>query len=225
MASQLPLKPMAFRYLPSALDLAAQKALADAIVNIMHEAPPFTPTMPQTGKPFSVAMTNCGPLGWVSDKAGGYRYQATHPETGKQWPPMPQQLLEIWRKLSGCHADPEACLINTYAGKAKMGSHQDRDEADFSAPVLSVSLGDDAIFHVGGSKRTDPKARLTLKSGDVILLEGESRLAFHGIDRVLTGTSTLFRPRPGESFKGKLRRRMKPYVPPVLFSLYDRMTG
>ena len=151
--SPSPTKPVAFRYLPFALDLAAQKALADAIVNIMREAPPFTPTMPRTGKPFSVAMTNCGPLGWVSDKTGGYRYQATHPETGKPWPAMPNQLLEVWRRFSGCSYDPEACLINVYAGTAKMGSHQDRDEADFAAPVLSISLGDDAKFHVGGLEK------------------------------------------------------------------------
>lgn len=137
-------------------------------------------------------MTNCGPLGWVSDKHGGYRYQGTHPETGHSWPPIPPSLIALWRRLSGYAHDPEACLINHYASGAKMGSHQDRDEADFTAPVLSVSLGDEAIFHVGGRKRTDPKMRLTLRSGDVLLLEGESRLAFHGIDRIKSGTSRVW---------------------------------
>jgi DNA oxidative demethylase len=184
-------KSLTFRHLPLALDVAAQAALRDAILDVLAAAPPFQPTMPKTGKPFSVRMSNCGPLGWVSDKAGGYRYQATHPETGKRWPAMPSVLLELWREVARCPAPPEACLINLYDAKAKMGAHQDRDEADFTAPVLSVSLGDDAVFHVGGLKRTDPKVRVTLRSGDVLVLEGESRLAFHGIDRVLPDTSLL----------------------------------
>jgi alkylated DNA repair protein (DNA oxidative demethylase) len=186
-----PRKPLTFRHLPLALDAAAQAALRDAILEVLAVAPPFQPTMPRTGKPFSVQMSNCGPLGWVSDKAGGYRYQATHPDTGRPWPAMPEALLALWREVARCPALPEACLINLYDGKAKMGAHQDRDEADFTAPVLSVSLGDDAVFHVGGLKRTDPKVRVTLRSGDVLVLEGESRLAFHGIDRVLPDTSLL----------------------------------
>lgn len=185
------IKPLTFRHLPLALDAAAQRSLADEIGRIMVAAPPFTPTMPKTGKPFSVAMTNCGPLGWVSDKDRGYRYQATHPVTGEPWPAIPQALLDLWRSLSQFPGDPEACLINFYGGKAKMGSHQDRDEAELAAPVLSVSLGDDAVFHVGGTKRTDTKTRVTLRSGDVLLLEGPSRLAYHGIDRVLSDTSLL----------------------------------
>jgi DNA oxidative demethylase len=186
-----PRKPLTFRHLPLALDAAAQAGLRDAILAVLAEAPPFQPTMPRTGKPFSVRMSNCGPLGWVSDNTGGYRYQATHPETCKPWPPMPEALLALWRDVARCPAPPEACLINLYDGTAKMGAHQDRDEADFTAPVLSVSLGDDAVFHVGGLKRTDPKVRVTLRSGDVLVLEGESRLAFHGIDRVLPDTSLL----------------------------------
>jgi DNA oxidative demethylase len=185
------IKPLTFRHLPQALDIVAQRSLALEIGSIMMLAPPFTPTMPKTGKPFSVAMTNCGPLGWVSDKDRGYRYQATHPVTGVAWPAIPQVLLDLWRTLSNFTGDPEACLINYYGGKAKMGSHQDRDEADLTAPVLSVSLGDDAVFHVGGTRRTDPKTRVTLRSGDVLLLEGASRLAYHGIDRVLPDTSLL----------------------------------
>jgi DNA oxidative demethylase len=186
-----PRKPLTFRHLPTALDASAQAGLRDAILQVLAEAPPFQPTMPRTGKPFSVRMSNCGPLGWVSDKAGGYRYQATHPETGRPWPAMPEALLALWREVARCPAPPEACLINLYDGTAKMGAHQDRDEADFTAPVLSVSLGDDAVFHVGGLKRTAPKVRVTLRSGDVLVLEGESRLAFHGIDRVLPDTSLL----------------------------------
>lgn len=147
--------------------------------------------MPRTGKAFSVRMSNCGPLGWVSDKVGGYRYQAMHPVTGEPWPEMPQLLMDLWRELTGYPHPPEACLINFYAGGTKMGSHVDRDEADRAAPVLSVSLGDSAVFHVGGPKRGDPKTRVTLASGDVLLLEGPSRFAYHGIDRILPGTSDL----------------------------------
>jgi DNA oxidative demethylase len=180
-----------FRFIPAALTPAEQVRLAAAIDDIARCAPPFRPTMPKTGKPFSVSMINCGPLGWVSDRTGGYRYQPTHPDTGQPWPPMPGQLLELWSRHAGCPALPEACLINFYDSQARMGSHQDRDEADFSAPVLSISLGDDAVFHVGGTTRTAPKTRLTLRSGDVLVLEGDSRLAFHGIDRVRPGTSTL----------------------------------
>ena len=98
--------------------------------------------MPRSGKPMSVRMTNCGPLGWVTDKERGYRYQATHPETGKPWPPIPPMLLDLWDAIARYPAPPEACLVNYYAGDAKMGLHQDRDEEDFAAPVLSVSLGD-----------------------------------------------------------------------------------
>ncbi len=180
-----------FRYLPGQLGLQQQRELLTAIRGVLSDAPLFQPVMPRTGQPFSVRMSNCGPLGWVSDRAGGYRYQATHPETGQPWAPMPDLLLALWTDLTGYKAPPEACLINYYAGKAKMGAHVDRDEADRLAPVLSVSLGDSAVFHLGGLKRSDPKTRVTLKTGDVLILEGASRFAYHGIDRVLPGTSDL----------------------------------
>jgi DNA oxidative demethylase len=138
-------------------------------------------------------MSNCGSLGWVSDKAHGYRYQATHPETGAPWPAIPDRLLALWREVTGYPLAPEACLINFYDTGTKMGSHQDRDEQDLAAPVLSISLGDDAIFHVGGQVRRDPKVRVRLASGDVLVLEGASRLAFHGIDKVFPGTSLLLK--------------------------------
>lgn len=180
-----------FRYLPGHIGLNAQRELLAAIRLVLAQAPLFQPVMPRTGKAFSVRMGNCGPLGWVSDKDGGYRYQAVHPETGLPWPAMPGMLTDLWRDLTGYRAPPEACLINYYPGGAKMGSHVDRDEADRAAPVLSVSLGDSAVFHVGGLKRTDPKTRVTLRSGDVLILEGPSRFAHHGIDRILPGTSDL----------------------------------
>jgi alkylated DNA repair protein (DNA oxidative demethylase) len=184
---------LSFRFLPAHLDAAQQQSLLDDIRAVVKAAPLFTPTMPRTGKPFSVRMSNCGPLGWVSDKDRGYRYQATHPATGQPWPPIPRALIALWHALTPYPHPPEACLINLYAEGTKMGSHQDRDEDEPAAPVLSVSLGDSATFHVGGLKRTDPKTRLKLHSGDVLLLEGESRFAFHGIDRIFPGTSLLLK--------------------------------
>lgn len=178
-------------YLPGKLGPEEQKALLDALRAVMAEAPLFTPAMPRSGKPMSVRMTNCGPLGWVTDKERGYRYQATHPITGKPWPAMPRMLLDLWNEVTGYSAPPEACLVNYYGGDAKMGLHQDKDEEDFAAPVLSVSLGDTAIFRAGGRSRRDPARKLELRSGDVVVLGGEDRLAFHGIDRVLAGTSDL----------------------------------
>jgi DNA oxidative demethylase len=197
-----------FRHLPMYLDADAQAALRDEIRDVVREAPLFIPTMPRTGKPFSVRMSNCGPLGWVSDKDRGYRYQPTHPETDKPWPAIPPRLLGLWRDLAGYTAPPEACLINFYDAGTKMGSHQDRDEQDFDAPVLSVSLGDEATFHVGGLKRTDAKTRVKLRSGDVLLLEGGSRLAFHGIDKVFPGTSLLLE--KGGRINLTLRRVTRP---------------
>jgi DNA oxidative demethylase len=187
------MEPLTFRHLPGYLDASSQAALLAEIRACVAAAPLFQPTMPRTGKPFSVKMSNCGALGWVSDKSGGYRYQPTHPETGIAWPAMPARLLALWHDVARYPSAPEACLINFYSAGTKMGSHQDRDERDLTAPVVSVSLGDDATFHVGGPKRTDPKTRVRLASGDVLVLEGQSRLAFHGIDKVHAGTSLLLK--------------------------------
>ena len=156
-----------------------------------RSAPFYTPTMPRTGKPFSVRMTNLGVLGWVSDKDGGYRYQATHPETGRPWPPIPEMVMAVWWELAGYPHPPEACLVNYYAPTARMGLHQDRDEEDFAAPVVSISLGDACRFRVGGTTRGGPTRSLKLSSGDVVVLGGAARLAFHGVDRLYPGTSTL----------------------------------
>lgn len=139
----------------------------------------------------SVRMTNCGPLGWVSDQAGGYRYQATHPETGTHWPAIPGALLELWRQVAAYADGPEACLVNYYAADARMGLHQDRDEADFAAPVVSVSLGDTCLFRIGNTTRKAPTHSLKLASGDVCILGGPARLAFHGVERIYPATSTL----------------------------------
>ena len=182
---------MDLEYLPGKIDLTRQIELMRDLRAVMDEAPLFTPTMPRSGKPMSVRMTNCGPLGWVTDRERGYRYQATHPVTGRPWPAMPQMLLDLWHEVARYAAPPEACLVNYYGGDAKMGLHQDKDEDDFDAPVLSVSLGDSAIFRAGGRSRGDPTRKFELKSGDVVVLGGEDRLAFHGIDRILPGTSGL----------------------------------
>lgn len=154
-------------------------------------APLYRPTMPRTGKPLSVEMTNAGQLGWLSDKERGYQYRAVHPVTGRPWPPIPERLLQLWREVADYDALPEACLVNFYAPATKLGSHVDSDEADRKAPVVSVSIGADAVFHVGGQRRTDPKARLVLRSGDVVVLGGEARHCFHGIDRILPTVNGL----------------------------------
>ena len=182
---------MGFRHLPGRLDSEQQQELLRALRVIIAEAPLYTPTMPGSGRPMSVRMTNCGPLGWLTDKERGYRYEPRHPVTMRPWPPIPAMLLSLWDELSAHPSPPEACLINYYAKDARMGLHQDRDEENLSAPVLSVSLGDTAIFRVGGSTRKAPSRRVELKSGDVVLLAGEDRLAFHGVDRIVTGSSDL----------------------------------
>ena len=175
---------------PGYLDRTAQESLLATLRTVLAQAPLYTPRMPKSGKPLSVRMSNCGALGWVTDETG-YRYQATHPETGAPWPPMPGALLAAWRELSGYPHPPEACLINHYGAEARMGLHQDRDEQDFAAPVVSLSLGDSCQFRLGGTSRRDPTRALRLASGDALVFGGAARLAFHGVDRILPGTSTL----------------------------------
>lgn len=187
-----PVPPEGFRLLPGTFDRDRQEALVAQIRQILKDAPLFQPVMPRTGMPFSVRMSNCGPLGWVAD-INGYRYQPTHPVTGRPWPPMPQMLTELWQTVAPECPPAEACLINFYAPDAKMGLHQDRDEETFDAPVVSVSLGDTATFRIGGTSRKDLTTSLRLASGDVVVLGGEARLAYHGIDRILKGSSTLLK--------------------------------
>jgi alkylated DNA repair protein (DNA oxidative demethylase) len=175
---------------PGYLDRGGQEALLAAIREIIRQAPLYTPRMPKSGKPMSVRITKCGPLGWVTDERG-YRYQPSHPETGRPWPPMPDPVLRAWRELSGYPHPPESCLVNFYAAEARMGLHQDRDEQDFAAPVVSLSLGDTCLFRSGGAKRSDPTRSFRLASGDAVVLGGQARLAFHGVDRIMPGTSTL----------------------------------
>lgn len=180
-----------FRLWPGLLDRAAQEDLRDQVFARLRQGPVYVPRMPKSGQPMRVRMSNFGPLGWVTDKERGYRYQSEHPETGKPWPEMPARALELWRALADYPAPPEACLVNLYESDARMGLHVDSDEQAWDAPVLSISLGDTAIFRIGGVLRSDPTSSVRLASGDVCMLAGPSRRAYHGVDRILPGTSSL----------------------------------
>ena len=180
------------RLIDKYLNTNEQLKIVSEIRAILASAPLFRPTMPGTGQPMSVRMSNCGELGWVADKSG-YRYQSAHPNTGKPWPKIPDQLIQIWADLVNQQTLPQACLINYYEPTAKMGLHQDKDEDTFDYPVLSISLGDDCRFRLGGTKRKDPTKSMALTSGDIVILDGEDRLAFHGVDKIYPGTSTLLK--------------------------------
>ena len=170
-------------------DRPAQEKLLHDVLAREKQAPFYRPQMPGSGKPFSVEETNFGPLGWVSDKSG-YRYQPQHPVTGKPWPQMPEALTALWDEIAASEM-AQCCLVNLYRAGARMGLHQDKDERALAAPVVSVSLGDEAIFRIGGAARDEPTKSLKLSSGDVVMFGGPARLARHGIDRILPGTSTL----------------------------------
>lgn len=206
MAARLAIAPGVLHW-PGYLGPQEQATLVAELREVARRAPFFQPRMPRTGKPFSVRMTTCGPLGWVSDE-NGYRYQPHHPGTGQPWPAMPAALLRTWEELAGYPHPPEACLVNFYGADAKMGLHQDRDEQDFDAPVLSLSLGDTAVFRIGGTVRGGKTQSLKLASGDALLFGGEARLAYHGIDRILAGSSALL-PQGGR-INLTLRRVTKP---------------
>jgi alkylated DNA repair protein (DNA oxidative demethylase) len=187
------LAPGAFHY-PSFLDAAAQRALAEGIAEVIAAAPLYVSTMPKTGAPMSVRMTNCGALGWVSDKERGYRYEPRHPNTGQPWPAIPRRLLDIWNELARYPKPPEACLVNVYDETARMGLHQDKDEADFDAPILSLSLGADCRFKLGGTRRGDRAKAFALSSGDALVLSGAARMRYHGVDRILPTINTPLPP-------------------------------
>jgi alkylated DNA repair protein (DNA oxidative demethylase) len=138
----------------------------------------------------SVQQTSFGPLGWVTDRSG-YRYSDRHPVTGRPWAALPQSLLDLWARFADPDRPPDSCLVNLYRGDARMGLHTDSDEADLGAPVLGVSLGDTAVFRLGGPARGDPTRSVRLSSGDINLLTGAARRAHHGVDRILAGSSRL----------------------------------
>ena len=167
-----------------------QEELVEQVMRLAQEAPLYRPAMPRSGKPFSVDETNFGPLGWISDKSG-YRYVPQHPMTGRPWPRIPDALLELWHDVARYALPPECCLVNFYGAGARMGAHQDRDEAAADAPVVSVSLGDEALFRFGGATRKGPTQSVKLVSGDVLTFGGPARRMFHGIDRVVSGSSRL----------------------------------
>ncbi len=182
-----------FRLFPGCLDRAAQERLVDTLRLVLEAAPLVQPVTPR-GQKMSVRMSAAGRFGWISDRQG-YRYAEHHPD-GTAWPPIPDQVLALWRGLADCPRDPECCLINWYGEGARMGLHQDRDEADFSCPVLSVSLGDDGLFRMGNDTRGGKTESVWLRSGDVVLMGGAARLKYHGVDRIRFGSSTLL-PRGG----------------------------
>lgn len=173
---------------PGFLDPGQQAALVSDVRAIAAAAPLFRPVT-RRGQEMSVRMTSAGSLGWVSDRRG-YRYEPLHP-SGVSWPPIPDAVHDIWRAVSGAERQADCCLINYYDGAARMGLHQDRDEADFRWPVVSVSLGDDALFRIGGTERGGPTHSVWLRSGDVLVMGGPARLCYHGVDRIAAGTSML----------------------------------
>lgn len=200
-----PLKVAGFKIYKGYLDEAAQQEVLCEVRAVIKNAPLFAPVTPR-GKPMSVRMSAAGQYGWVTDRQG-YRYQPTHPK-GMPWPDIPPRVLSVWHHISGVTRDPECCLVNFYAEGARMGLHQDKDEADFSMPVVSMSLGDDGLFRMGGIDRGDPTQSLWLNSGDVVVMGGDARLAHHGVDRIRFGTSTLL------AKGGRLNLTLRVVTPP-----------
>ena len=173
--------------------LAEVTAVLAAIESITAAAP-FRRLMTPGGFRMSVAMTNCGSLGWVSDRTG-YRYDACDPLSGRPWPPMPPVFLELARDAARAAGfadfEPDACLVNQYIPGARLTLHQDRDESDLSAPIVSVSLGLPATFLFGGNARTDKQRRVPLQHGDVVVWGGPARLHHHGVLAVKDGYHQL----------------------------------
>lgn len=172
----------------SYLDLPAQEALLAALREVVRQAPFVAPVTPR-GKPMSVRMTAAGTYGWITDRRG-YRYAAAHPN-GTPWPAIPEQIIGIWDALTGLERRPDCCLINYYGEGARMGMHQDKDEASFDWPVVSISLGDEGLFRMGGPARGGKTQSIWLQSGDVVVMAGAARLAHHGVDRIRFGSSSL----------------------------------
>ena len=179
-----------FRFVPGRLSAQAQRELVNLVLEGLNSAPIYQPVMPRSGRPLSVRMSNFGSLGWISE-VSGYRYGAVHPKTGRPWPDIPAPLLELWDELSDYPHRPEACLVNWYADSSRLGLHVDADEDAVDAPIVSISLGDRALFRIGGLARRDPTRSFRLASGDVVVLGGKARRAYHGVDRIYPGTSRL----------------------------------
>ncbi|MQY41915.1 alpha-ketoglutarate-dependent dioxygenase AlkB [Epibacterium sp. SM1969] len=182
------LRVRGFEIHKSYLSLQEQQALIEVLRPVLKAVPLFSPTVASGGK-MSVRMTSAGRYGWYSDEQG-HRYQAHHPK-GQHWPEIPPEILNIWRALTQTDREPECCLVNYYGENARMGLHQDRDEADFSYPVLSISLGDDGLYRMGNETRGGKSESLWLNSGDVVVMGGEARLKYHGVDRIRFKSSRL----------------------------------
>ncbi|MHA6264331.1 alpha-ketoglutarate-dependent dioxygenase AlkB family protein [Arenibacterium sp. CAU 1754] len=165
-----------------------QEDLVARLREVLTDAPAYAPDTPY-GKKMSVRMTSAGRFGWYSDRRG-YRYVTQHPE-GQDWPDIPAPVLDIWSRVTGLDRQPECCLINYYGDGARMGLHQDKDEADFAWPVVSVSLGDDGLFRIGNTTRGGKTESVWLNSGDVVVMGGAARLIYHGVDRIRFGSSRL----------------------------------
>lgn len=179
-----------FRIHRGFLDRPAQEALVAELRGVLAQAPLVQPVTPR-GRPMSVRMSACGSFGWITDRRG-YRYERRHP-SGVDWPPIPASVRGIWDAVADCPRAPECCLINWYGEGARMGLHQDKDEGDFSCPVVSVSLGDEGLFRMGNVERGGKTESLWLQSGDVVVMGGAARLAHHGVDRIRFGSSTLLK--------------------------------
>ena len=185
--------PSGFKHYPLYFSHEQQRVLIEHVQRAVKTAPFYQPTMPRTGAPLSVVMSNFGPLGWVTDKEKGYRYEALHPNTNAPWPDLPERLGTLWDDVTAYPARPEATLINWYKKdkSSKMGMHVDNDEKDLRAPVVSVSLGDPAMFRIGGPKRSGPTQGIKLFSGDVVVLSGQARMCYHGVSKVYYGESAI----------------------------------
>lgn len=182
------LRVSGFDIFQGALDAQEQAEIVAAVRDVVKAAPLTHPVTPR-GKPMTVQMTAAGQFGWVTDRKG-YRYQSHHP-SGTAWPAIPKSVLDVWNRYSGVTRQPESCLINFYGEGARMGMHQDKDEASFEWPVVSISLGDEGLFRMGGPERGGKTASVWLRSGDVAVMGGAARLAHHGVDRIRFGSSSL----------------------------------
>ncbi len=187
------------------LPAATQAALVGDIRAVIRAAPLMRPVTPG-GREMSVRMTAAGDFGWITDRTG-YRYERRHP-SGVPWPPIPARVRAIWDAVAGTDRAPECCLVNWYADGARMGLHQDRDEGDFGCPVVSISLGDDALFRIGGTEAPRPTRSVWLRSGDVAVMGGAARMAWHGVDRTRHGSSALL---PGG---GRINLTLRVVTPP-----------
>jgi alkylated DNA repair protein (DNA oxidative demethylase) len=170
--------------------------LADAVSDVAAQAP-FRHMVTPGGFRMSVAMTNCGDAGWITDRRG-YRYDAIDPETKHAWPAIPAAIRALATRAAEAAGfagfDPDACLINRYEPGSRLTLHQDKNERDFTQPIVSVSLGLPAVFLFGGLRRTDRPRRFILESGDVVVWGGPARMAFHGIDKLAEGDDPLLGP-------------------------------